>query len=87
MAKRIALWAGDNYYPSQALGDFVGFYETVEEAKAAKPEHAEWAEVYELQLGDVDVEAPAWAERSQWPTYSYNAKGYAGTTDEWRDNG
>lgn len=53
--KRYLLFAGDNYYPSGGVNDFVMDYDTVEEAEAEakklypsghycwKAENAEWA--------------------------------------------
>jgi hypothetical protein len=75
----IGLWAGDNYYPSQSLGDFVGFYETVDDAKAAKPDRCDWAEIYELVLQEV----PEWQHQAYWPTYE--ADRHRTVTYEWHD--
>lgn len=30
---KYALFAGDNYYPSGGVGDFIDFFETIEQAK------------------------------------------------------
>lgn len=66
----IGLWAGYNYYPGQGpKADFIGWYRTMDFAKLDKPAHAEWAEIYLL---DVEGEAPELKMVSYWPSYTGN---------------
>ncbi len=49
--KRFLLFAGDDYYPSGGWGDFVGSYDSVEEA--IPDAYSEWAHIVDTATGDV----------------------------------
>jgi len=51
--KRYFLFAGVDYYPEGGAYDFMGSYETLEAARAAKPDdyRAEWAQIAYLTDG------------------------------------
>ena len=62
--KRYALFAGDHYYPSGGIGDLVGSFETIEEAKAKGRDalsefnindYNDWFHVVDLQSEDGTV--------------------------------
>ncbi len=52
--KRYALFAGDQYYPSGGWDDFIGTYDSVEdalEAEAKRTRH-DWYQIVDLTTGE-----------------------------------
>jgi hypothetical protein len=51
--KRYALFAFEGYYPNGGWSDFIGSFETQEEAKNARPERMEYFQVVDLTTGQI----------------------------------
>lgn len=75
--KRYALFVGETYYPAGGWNDFVGFFDTLEEAKtmAVEPENDAvsgwWFNIVDLTTGvivveDADLES-RWLNRPREP--------------------
>lgn len=62
--KRYLLFCLDTYYPLGGVKDFVGDFESVEEAKQAA--HSEHAEILDTETRMVMVGWPECAEWRQW---------------------
>jgi hypothetical protein len=60
--KKYLLWAGDNYYPTAGLGDYVGSFDTIEEAKA------EGTRTYETGLANYPQRVYDWYEIVDYAT-------------------
>jgi hypothetical protein len=51
--KRYAAFSGSNYYPDGGWDDFVGTYDTLEEARMAqRPNDNDWQHVVDLETGE-----------------------------------
>jgi hypothetical protein len=48
--KRFLAFGGDNYYPGGGWDDFIGDYDTIEQAEAAG-KHCDWHHVVDSEIG------------------------------------
>lgn len=60
--KKYLLWAGVSYYPSAGLGDYVGDFDTIEEATAVGEQEYKWNEAWGPKQ--------SWCKRRQYDWYS-----------------
>lgn len=55
--KRYLLFAGDIYYPGGGWSDFVGSFETIEDAREHLPEFYDWHQIIDTETGQYAVDA------------------------------
>jgi menaquinone-dependent protoporphyrinogen IX oxidase len=49
--KRYLLFAGEDYYPRGGWSDFIGDFDTIDEAKNYKIEYIDWIQIVDLETG------------------------------------
>lgn len=54
---KFMLFGGDSYYPSGGMGDYLGTYDSIEEAKGGGGERCDWAHVVDM---DTLVTVASW---------------------------
>lgn len=73
--KRFLLFKGDDYYPQGGFDDFVGSYDTVDEAMDAhKPESCQWAHVADSLEWSI-VAKSGWVHCGTWVLVNEKIKG------------
>ena len=69
MTKKYLLFAGSQYYPEGGASDFIGFYDTIQDAQIARPEDIDWA-----HIAGVDGETLVIRYEYETATYGGEAK-------------
>lgn len=58
--KKFLLFSGDNHYPMGGWRDFLGSFDTKEEAVAAVPLLNDWYQVVDLEAGKIVAGSRGW---------------------------
>lgn len=68
---RYLLFMGENYYPEGGSGDFVGFYQSVDEAvRTVMPSDKDWAEICDENMEPV----AGFYKYGRWPHRKWEAR-------------